>query len=164
MKNGFANRRNARKASGSTILETGPALLILFMFLFFPLVDCFAMGIAYASCYTLNDLQCREASTLPKTEAEKQNGLIKKELVDRWRHTGLGAFVQVVGTPQTKLTYYGAGIPDQTGTSDDYVEITTTITARPFMTCPFFFAVPGMSAPVTFTISNRRMLENHHFF
>lgn len=155
-------KRQTRKASGSTILETGPALLILFMFFFFPLVDVFGMGVAYASCFTLNDLQCREAATLPKAQAESAGGIIKSEIVKQWRHSGLGAFVVAAGDPQTELKYF-AGSTDKNGTQDQYVEVITTVTARPFLTCPFFFPVPGMSAPVTFTISNRRMVENPHF-
>jgi hypothetical protein len=151
-----------RKANGSTMAETGPAIMILFMFLFFPLVNILAMSVAYGSCFTLNDVQCREAATLPKTQAENAGGIIKKQIVEQWKHTGLGAFVQSQGDPKTNLAYF-AGAKDGNGSQDQYVEVTTTVTARPFVTVPFFFPVPGMSAPVTFTISNRRMVENPHF-
>jgi hypothetical protein len=111
------------------------------------------MGVQYASAYTLNDMQCREAATMPKTEAIDSNGIVKKGLVDKWMHTGLGAFVQCQKTPETNVNY---GVQGE-------VEITTKVTAKPFMMCPFFFAIPGMSAPVTFSISNRRMVENQKF-
>jgi hypothetical protein len=136
--------------------------MILFMFLFFPLVNVLAMGVTYGSCFTLNDLQCREAATLPKVQAEAAGGLIKKQIVEQWKHSGMGAFVQCQGEPNTKLVYF-AGSKDGNGSQDQYVEITTTVTARPFVSVPFFFPVPGMSAPVTFNISNRRMVENPHF-
>lgn len=147
------NRRNARKAHGSSMTETAPALLILFMFLFFPLVNCFAMGVQYASAYTLNDMQCREAATMDKNQATDSNGIVCKGLVDKWMHTGLGAFVQCQGTPETKVVYGNQG----------EVEITTKVVAKPFMMCPFFFKIPGMSAPMTFSVSNRRMIENQKF-
>jgi len=155
-------KRNARKARGSAMMETGPALMILFMFLFFPLLDVFALGVSYASCFTLNDVQLREAATLPQSQATDNNGIIKKAVVDQWLHTGLGAFVQCAGKPETKLSYY-AGATDGNKTQDQYVEITTKVTANPFIRCPFFFPVPGMSAPMTFEVSNRRIVENHHF-
>lgn len=162
MRKASNSKRNARKAHGSTMMETAPALMILFMFLFFPLINVFALGVSYASTFTLNDLQCREAATLPKNEALDPNGIIKKQIVEHWLHSGLGAFVQCNGKPETKLAYF-AGATDKDNTQDQYVEITTKVTANPFMRCPFFFPIPGMSAPMTFEISNRRMVENHHF-
>jgi hypothetical protein len=162
MRKANTNKRNARKAHGSTAMETGPALMILFMFLFFPLINVFALGVSYASTFTLNDLQCREAATLPQKDAVNPDGLIKKAIVDQWLHSGLGAFVQCNGKPETKMTYF-AGQTDETKTQDQYVEITTKVSANPFIRCPFFFAIPGMSAPMTFEVSNRRMVENHHF-
>lgn len=162
MRKAITNKRNTRKAVGSTMMETAPALMILFMFLFFPLVNVFALGVSYASTYTLNDLQLREAATLPQKEAIDPNGLIKKGIVEQWLHSGLGAFVQCNGKPETKMTYF-AGATDSTETQDQYVEITTKVNANPFLRCPFFFSIPGMSAPMTFEISNRRMVENHHF-
>jgi hypothetical protein len=156
------NKRNARKARGSAMMETAPALMILLMFLFFPLINVFALGVSYASAFTLNDLQCREAATLPQKEAVDPNGLIKKGIVEQWQHTGLGAFVQCAAKPETKMSYF-AGATDQTKTQDQYVEITTKLSSNPFIHCPFFFNIPGMNAPWTFEVSNRRMVENHHF-
>jgi hypothetical protein len=155
-------RTNTRKAHGSTMLETGPALLVLFMFLFFPLINVFSLGVSYASCFTLNDLQLREAATMTKVQAEDANGVIKKGIVEKWMKSGLGAFTLASGKPETQLTYFD-GAKDTNNTQDKYVEITTTVNARPFMYCPFFFSCPGLNAPVKFTVSNRRMVENPHF-
>lgn len=151
-----------RKAKGGTMAETAPALLILFMFLLFPLVDVMTMGVDYVSCHTLNNLQLREAANLPKAQAQDAGGFVKKNIPDQWKHSGMGAFVNVVGTPATNVSYLD-GETDTTGTQDKYVVVTTTMTAHPFLTLPFYFPVPGMSAPMTFTISTRRLLENPHF-
>lgn len=155
-------RNRARKASGSAIAETGPALLILFMALFFPLCNLLGMGVSYASCFTLNDVQCREASTLPKLQAEAAGGPIKKDVVERWKKSGFGAFVQVQGNVKTEVNYF-KGVKDNNDTEDQIVEVTTTLTSKPFLMVPFPVQVPALNAPVSFTISNRRIVENHHF-
>lgn len=151
-----------KRDKGSTILETGPALLVLFMFLFFPVLDVMALGMLYTACYSLNDIQLREAANLPSAEATAANGIIKKVIPEKWLHTGLGAFVRAKGNPQTEVTYVD-GQKDTTGTTDKFVLVKTTVTAHPFLLLPFFFPVPGMSAPMTYSISTRRMLENPHF-
>jgi hypothetical protein len=159
MRNKLQNRNN----KGSAIAETGPALLILFMFLFFPLIDVMTMGIDYVSTYTLNNVQLREAANLPKSQAASPAGPVKHNIPDQWKHSGMGAFVNVIGAPDTTVDYK-AGESDITGTQDRYVIVTTKLTAHPFLTLPFPVPVPGMSAPMTFTIQTRRLLENPHFF
>lgn len=155
-------RKFQRAESGSAIVELAPALFILFLLLFFPLIDLMTMGVEYASCYTLNDLQLREAANLPKSQAQDPAGIVKDRIPSEWRHSGLGAFVNVIGNPNTSISYLD-GETDATGTQDKYVVVTTSVTAHPFVTLPFVIPVPGLSAPMTFTISTRRMLENPHF-
>jgi hypothetical protein len=157
------NKLQIRNNKGSAIAETGPALLILFMFLFFPLIDVMTMGIDYVSTYTLNSVQLREAANLPKSQAADPAGQVKHNIPQQWKHSGMGAFVNVIGTPDTTVDYK-TGESDSTGTQDRYVVVTTKLTAQPFLTLPFPIPVPGMSAPMTFTIQTRRLLENPHFF
>lgn len=150
--------RYLRKRRGSTIAETGPALTILFLFLFFPMLDLISMPIFYASCATLNDVQLREAVNIAKSEAESAGGPVKKHIPEQWASLGMGQFVGLTKPVETQVSYT-PGVGD-----DIYVIVTTTINCRPFLTMPFFFPIPGMTTPLDYTISTKRLLENPHNF
>ncbi len=154
-----STRSSSRAQTGNTIAETGPALFILVIMLFFPLLDLCAMGMSYCSCYSLNDLQIREAANLPKSEADQAGGAVRKSIPEQWKSQGIGRFVGVVGDPQTKIEYI-AGETDGNGITDRYVVVTTTLQTRPFLTIPFFVGMPGLSSPATYSITQRRLLEN----
>ena len=147
-----------RSTKGSSIAEFGPALLILFIFLFFPLLDLLTMPMHYMSCATLNDLQLREAVNVKKSEAESSSGAVKSQIPHDWQTLGVGQFVGVVTTPDTDVKYIdGEG-------EDKIVIVTTSITCRPFLTLPWFFPIPGLTVPSTYSITSRRILENQHNF
>lgn len=146
----IARKRGER---GSAIAELGPALLILFLFLFFPLVDLMSLGVIYMSCATLNDLQLREAALLSKAEAQDPAGRVRKGIADVWQQSGLGQFVKVVDSPATTVSY-------SQRQDDEVVVVTTNVTASPFLTIPLFPGVPGLGAPVSFTFANERLVEN----
>lgn len=154
-----SKRTVARTKQGSAIAETGPALCILFLFLFFPLLDLISIPMSYCSCATLNDLQLREAVNLPRSQALDSSGLVKKKIPDAWRTAGIGQFVSLTEDPKTDISYKD-GQSDSNGVQDKYVIVTTTLVSRPFLTMPFFFGVPGMTMPMTCSITTRRLLEN----
>lgn len=156
-------RRAKRKRSsfGGTIAETGPALFILLLMLFFPLLDLVAMGASYMSCVTLNDLQLREASLLPKAEAQSDTGAVKKKIPDDWKSKGIGAFVGLEKPVETTVDYV-TGTKDKHERQDMLVRVTTNVRCRPFLTIPFFPGIPGLGAPMDFRIQTERLVENYH--
>lgn len=148
-----------RNSNGSAMLEAGPALLILFIFMLYPLINLLGLGFSYYSVYTLNDLQTREASLLRRSEAMNQGGVILKQIPDSWKLQGLGRFANVVNGPDTVITYTD-GTPDNNGVLDKAVHISTSVTCRPCISVPWFAMIPGLGAPVTFSMTSSRVLEN----
>jgi Flp pilus assembly protein TadG len=55
---------NFRSASGNAMAEFAPALIVLLICIFFPLVDMLAVGLAYCDAQVLNTNQVHEASLL----------------------------------------------------------------------------------------------------
>jgi hypothetical protein len=146
-------RKAGRKSKASALSEFGPALFFIFIFAVFPVIDLIAMGFGYTSCVTLNDLQLREAAKLPKSIANSQTGPVLSTIPQKWMTTIAGAMSGLTENPSTTLTYepYNGSI---------YVNVSTSVTVRPFLTIPFFTKIPGLGEPATFTIVNSRMLEN----
>lgn len=149
-------RRNKR---GSSIAETGPALFILFLMLFFPLVNLVTMTFAYFSCTTLNDLQLREAALLPKKDAQDPAGAVMKRIPEEWKAEGIGAFAGL-NKPQVTIVDYVTQSKDKDGREEAVVRVTTQVQLRPFLTIPFFPGVPGLGKPMDFQITSQRPVEN----
>lgn len=151
--------RSKRSTKGQAITELSVALLLLFFFAFFPLVDLLGIGLIYSSCTTLNDLQVKEASLVARSEALNPNGRVQKTIPQDWANAALGKLAKPVSAPQTTVSY------DQTDPSSDrYVVVKTVVTTYPFITIPFFAAVPGLGQPVTFVITSQRVLESANLF
>jgi hypothetical protein len=146
----------ARKQHGVTIAEVGPALFLLLIMGIFPMLDLIFAGSAYTACLLLNDLQLREAARLPASQVE--NALIY--IAHDWQNTGIGAYAGVMGEPQSQYAYTVVPIPTGAGrATETYIVVTTSVTLRPFLPIPFFNAVPALGAPVSYSISGRRLLE-----
>src|SRR5262249_48732181 len=148
-------RHRPRCPQGSALVEMGPALLILLMFLFFPLTNVIAVGVMYGSCMTLNSLQLREAALLPASQAQASDGPIKKAIPDAWASAGLGRFVKPVHAPATTVTYKDGPAP-----GSKIVIITTSLQCSPFVPTPFIPNVPGLSSPIAFVLKSERPVEN----
>lgn len=153
-------RARRRKTSGSSIAEFGPAIGILLIFIFFPMIDIMSMCVAYVSCMVLNNNQVHEASLIKWSDATNQGGPVIHDIPDQWLNTGLGKFVKVVGAPQTTVSYRkGATGPD--GITDKIVSVQTTVTCSPFLNIPVpVINVPGLNGPMTFGIESERPVEN----
>lgn len=157
-----ARRMKRRRSTfGGTIAETGPAIFILLLMLFFPLLDLVAMSAAYFSCATLNDLQLREAALLPKKEAQDPNGTVCKKIPDDWKSKGIGNFVGLQQPVNTQVDYV-VGTTDTQKRQDMEVRVTTRVRIRPFLTIPFFPGIPGLGAPMDFQIQTQRLVENQN--
>jgi hypothetical protein len=153
------NRRNLRER-GSALNEIGPALFILLIFIFFPCLDLLSMAAGYASCMYLNQLQAKEAAVDPASDAKVQSGKVRKTVVDNWLQNGVGRFVKTTSYPNTTVSYHDGQTDPTTKITDKIVTVTTTIECLPFLTIPFFFPIPGLSAPMSFTFSTNATMEN----
>ena len=142
-----------RASRGSSISEFAPALMFLLFALFFPLLDMVALGLTYNAGFTLTDLQAEKAAVVSSTDAKSDTGPVKGKVVNAWMQTGIGSFTKLAAPPITDIAY-----PLIDGIQ--YVSVTTTISANPFLTIPFIPGIPGMSAPVNLTFSSRRVLED----
>lgn len=142
-----------RLETGSAISEVGPALFILLMFAFFPIVDVIWLGVNYSCACTLNDLQLREAARLPKSQTLSTDGAVQLDIPSQWRSTALGRTVNPRQDVQTSISY-------QTRPGAIYVSVNTTVSFLPLLSIPFFSGLPGLGAPITFTVSGSRPLEN----
>ncbi len=150
---GKPRRSQKRRQDGSALSEFGPALFFLFIFAIFPVLDMILCGYSYLSCVSLNDLQLREAAKLPRTIADSIRGPVKQDIPNKWKQTIIGGFSGTVDTPETGVFY-----SNKTGTV--FVTVTTTVVIHPFLNIPFFVGVPGIGAPLTAKISNKRVMEN----
>jgi hypothetical protein len=140
---------------GSVLVEFGPALLILLLIFFFPLVNLINIGTIYIVSFTLNDLQVQAASQRTQAEGQDPQGFVQKALPDTWSETGLGHFVKLASKPETTVTYSDL-LP---GSADKVVAVTTKIVAGPFLDQPYIPHVAGLSAPMHFQFHSERVME-----
>lgn len=146
-----------RKARGSSISEFGPVVFVLFIVIFFPLLDLLALGLTYTCGTMLNQAQLREAVLTKGSVARGANGIIKKDIVDAWKNKGIGIFTKAdPASIKTKVSY----LQPFAGSTDVLVSVSTELTAQPFLNIPFPAAVPGLNAPVPFAYTSQQLLEN----
>lgn len=142
------NRR--RGIRGNAIAEFGPALCILLLCLFFPLLDMVVLGIQYIACAQLVSLEAQKAAQATKSDASTLCGSV----VDAWMASSVGQFVRPVERPQTQIFY------NKLDKREQNVTVTTTFQVPPFLLIPICPGVPGLGAPATFTLSTQRLLED----
>lgn len=159
-----------RKRKGSAITEFGPSLFIFLILIFFPMMDLLGVAAVYCCGWYSNFLVTRElavrtatdggapSSPAPNTSVSSPNGgIVATEINTEFKKTGICAFIGVRNDSDLahSAVYEGAkpgGIPAQ-------VTCTSRITAQPFLPIPFFGGVPGLGAPITFTIQAQRPRE-----
>ncbi|MBX9691941.1 MAG: hypothetical protein K2Z81_06115 [Cyanobacteria bacterium] len=146
------SEKKRRRAYGSSLAEFGPALFIALFFGVFVMVDLIGLGYGYCTVQSLNDLQLREAAKLPRKLAEDPNGIVCKSVPEQWKDTVMGGVACIESFPETGVSY-----PEDSKVP--MVTVATTVQVRPILTIPIFPKVPGLGAPVTFTITNCRILE-----
>ena len=151
--------RPQRKSCGSAIAEFGPALGLILIFFFFPTVDLLAVGMSYGFCMVLNNNQVHEASLLPASKATDPSGTVMLGIPNQWLN-GMGHFVKMSGSPQTKVAYRD-GETGSDNVTDKIVTVTTTVICNPFLTIPVpAVNIPGLNGPMTFSITSERPMEN----
>lgn len=140
-----------RTTTGSGLAEFGPALGLLLIGFFFPMINFCALFTGYATCMMLNGAQCREAALLTKQQAQDKEGTIRKGIPQYWTRSGLGQFAAIVGSPKTDVTY--------NGTTPEVVHVKTTCSVLPWLIIPLPVDVPGMNAPTSFSIDGYAPVE-----
>lgn len=124
------------------------------------------MGIDYAAAYYLNEMQLREAQKLPKSVATSEKGPVIEAVPRLWRAGLIGGLTPANTAIATSVGY--KPVPwqpvGQAQTLDFwFVTVTTTASFRPLLSIPFLNGVPGLGAPITFSIVGRRPVENNRF-
>lgn len=147
-----------RTCRGAQIAEFAPALFVMLIMFFFPVLDLVAICFAYGVVKLLNDNQVHEASLVPSEQAQDPAGLVKKGIPDQWHQSGLGKFVNVAGRPKTVVSYRaGMGGP----TSAKFVVVSTSIVCNPFVFVPFpIIKIPALNAPVPLSATSERQMED----
>lgn len=152
--------RSLRSAKGAAFLnEFAPALFLLFIGIFFPLIDFVSLGLIYGCGFTLNYFQSLQCASVPQSEAQNPSGLVKFGIPQQWKNNGLGKFVQLVGDPETIITYKNGQL-ETSGVQDVNVLLSTTITTKPLICVPTLPGIPGLTAPITFNFVSERPMEN----
>ena len=149
----FTHKPRRRNRYGQVISETGPALIVLFILILFPLIDLLYMGLAYGLCYYLNYLEVRELAV--RLEAQTDLALLE---VDRdYVNKGFGKFI---GLTLANILHPIPGQASRVGAPPNrMVTCTTRATVNPFLNIPFFMPVVGMNQQVTFIITSSRLQE-----
>jgi len=159
--------RQIRSQSGASgMSEFGPALGVLLIAIFFPLIDLLSVCVSYGLVVVLNNNQVHEASLLPYTDAGNPTGAVMKGIPDTWSN-GMGHFVKKEGNVVTQVGYRVGQKSSDSGNKDiidRIVRVTTTVKCSPFLPIPLPVAnVPGLNGPMLFTVSSERPMENPDF-
>jgi len=142
--------KNLRSKSGS-ISEMPPALFLLFFFAVFPMLNLIFLGLIFASCVTLNNIELREAARTPSSQITA----VFAELQNNWLTSGFGHLTGSAG-PESEVSYMAIG-------TDPYVSVSTTFTVKPFLPIPIFKGVPALGSPWSFQVVGKRILENANY-
>lgn len=161
---------NARPHNGSAITEFAPAMFVLIMVFFFPLLNLFMLTLSYADVLYLDNLLLRQAAlenVLVRTGpgpndfstdlscSTDPNGSLNT-VITNWQNSGVGKFVGTATVP--KQTAF-INVTEGSATAK-FIHVELSADVKPFLTLPFPMLVPGINAPVTFTFSGRSLIEN----
>jgi hypothetical protein len=168
-KRNMDKRQRVRSARGS-IAEFAPALYFILIVAFFPMLDMIAVMLSYADCQYLHFTlvrqagleQCLTLDTTTNPVSLKPNYAFLTDtngafpgLITSW-YNGIGHFT----TRSLADIVVNANIDVTQGTATlKYVTINTNVTCNPLVTIPFPYQVPGINAPVTFSMSGNSVIE-----
>ena len=144
-----------RNNRGSNLSETGPALFIFFLGILFPMIDLLSIAFIYATCWYINFTVANQAARARESERDTIVTGVQKQIYN----SGFASFLKIKdGDIKTDVNYPAveAGLPA-------VLQCTTTVTGKPLVTLPaggIIPAVPGLSAPVTFSISTEMTRES----
>ena len=164
-------KNSQRKKTGS-IAEFGPALFVLLVLIFFPMIDLIQMGVAYMSCNFMNEQQLNHLSTNLQVVTNTSSsgfpafsaysiGIAVNDLNTFRTFLNHSAFARLANiVPLGSISATNIIGPVYRPTENTYyVQFSTVITSNPFLFIPFFHGMPGIGAPVTYTIAGERPVE-----
>ncbi len=148
---------------GNATAEIGPALFILLVMVLPPMLDLAGLAFAYGAGWYLNFLQAREAAVSAEVRQGKiVNGAEIASALEAvrasWSGTSLCRFTEAEGVSE-RFQLVGAG-GSGSGNAVRYIEVVTAMQVKPFVTVPFFKNVPGLGAPVGFSFTGIRLVED----
>lgn len=152
-------KRLRQSQGGSAIVELAPCLGVLLFLVLFPMVNLMSLTFSYGCGWYLNYLQAREASVTAKVrQGTIRNHSAITEVLYRiradWAKTGLGRFTHAAEMSERFLLSPGAPGGEQS------LAVFTKLTVSPLLIVPFPARVPGLNAPVFFSYSALRQVEN----
>ncbi len=152
-----------RNYRGAAIAEFAPALAILIIVVFLPLLDLMPILIGYVGCNYLNSQQAdlaaqslRARGTSFTNQAEVQPRI--DAIATDWRSTALGKLAKLNSSTTTIEGPLNSSL--HSGYLTCYVRVTTAVQCAPFLLLPFMGPVPGIGAPVNFSIASERVVED----
>lgn len=142
--------RSKRRQRGSAIAETGPAMFLFFILIFFPLMDLIGLAAIYCCGWYANFMCVRELSVRKKVDEAS----VKNEVNTEFMATGIANFIGIRNINHSVV--YTDSVNGQPGV----VSCTTSITGKPFLTVPIpGVTVPGLNSDITFTTATERPRE-----
>jgi hypothetical protein len=134
-----------RRRRGNAIAETGPALFMFLIIIFFPLLDVMGIAAQFACGWYHNHLMLQELSV----RHNDQGGTVHNEIMAQFGATGLSKFAGITDINDA-ITY---SPKDNTG-KPEFVTCVSTISGKPFIALPFI----GFTK-TSFTISGEATRE-----
>lgn len=155
----MTNRR-LRARKGQTTSEIGPALLILLIIVFFPMLDLLYLGLAYACGWYENHLAVRECACRLPT----MSGTAETMAANQFNGSTLRGFIRatvVNNAPSYTVNGAGANPPFTAAQAAQgiTVRVTSLIRVKSFLSIPFFSSIPGMGQDITFQYTAERPQE-----
>jgi hypothetical protein len=142
-----------RDRRGSAITETGPALFVLLLLIFFPLVDLMGIAANYCFAFLLHNAELREVALRLPRQPEANQAIARVD--NEFLATSFANFLKLNPGDVTHVGPNWVTNADQSMT----VRLETRVTAEPFLRIPFFAAIPGINADVPFRFSTTRPQE-----
>ncbi len=154
---------HVRRCRGSAITELGPALFVLLILIFFPLMDIIGAAADYSFANLLNQAEVRELAVQKPDDGQKENIAQKADLNTINALLGFAKFCGIAPGDEAnpaKIKHTISYIPSLTDPAKiGTVEVSTEVSFRPFLIIPFIPDVPGLSANIPFKVSSTRPQE-----
>lgn len=158
------NRATRRRVGrGAVIAEFAPALILLIIVVFLPLLDLMPILAGYVGCWYLNSQQSdiaaqalRARGSTFTNQPEVQTQL--DSLAKNWQSTALGNLAKLQDATTTITGPVNSTVSGGYATS--YVHVTTAVKCAPFLLLSFMGPVPGLGAPVNVAITSQRVVED----
>lgn len=142
-----------RRKRGSAVAETGPALFVLILLIFFPLIDLMGMAANYCFALLLHNAELREVALRRPVTSEANAAITRVD--NEFFGTTFANFLKLTSSDVTHSGPTWVTHPDNSMT----VELQTNVVCEPFLRIPMFGNVPGINAEFPFRFTTTRPQE-----